>query len=388
MSVDHKSRGHAKLGASSSKRWMACPASIRLSEGIPPEPSSPYAAEGTAAHELSEMAIEQNKDCIDFLGEEINGFKVTQEMSDYVQIYVDYIREKSKEETKEVSIEEAFDLSFVKEGMFGTNDACIYEPYGELEIIDLKYGRTEVEAKDNPQLKYYALGAIQGGDYDKVRLTIVQPRVKNPIKSVLLDVKEIEAFEKELREAADRTENPNSEMKIGDHCFFCPAKAICPAKKKNALAVVQKDFNAEPIDSLPDPDKLELKQITKILDNKDAIIDWLNSVHKHATLIAKADGNPPPDYKLVRKKTNRKIADPKKFTNDFTDILGDDMFDKKLKALSKLEKLVGKEEMKDYLIRPEGEIILVPYADKRTEISLADGKRDHLAKLGIEPLNN
>ena len=44
---------HALLSASSSHRWLNCPPSVRLSEGIPDQ-GSDYAREGTDAHSLCE----------------------------------------------------------------------------------------------------------------------------------------------------------------------------------------------------------------------------------------------------------------------------------------------------------------------------------------------
>ena len=47
---------HALLSASSSKRWLHCPPSVRLEEGFPNE-SSIYAKEGTFAHSLCEYKL-------------------------------------------------------------------------------------------------------------------------------------------------------------------------------------------------------------------------------------------------------------------------------------------------------------------------------------------
>lgn len=49
---------HAQLGPSGASRWMACPGSVRLSAGLPDE-SSPFAEEGTKAHELAEICLKQ-----------------------------------------------------------------------------------------------------------------------------------------------------------------------------------------------------------------------------------------------------------------------------------------------------------------------------------------
>lgn len=47
---------HALLGASSSKRWLNCPPSARLGEGLPDTPSG-YAAAGTLAHAIAELKV-------------------------------------------------------------------------------------------------------------------------------------------------------------------------------------------------------------------------------------------------------------------------------------------------------------------------------------------
>ena len=54
--VQHSSRSHARLNASSSYRWMMCPPSVKLSEQFEDRPS-PYAEEGTFLHELCELKL-------------------------------------------------------------------------------------------------------------------------------------------------------------------------------------------------------------------------------------------------------------------------------------------------------------------------------------------
>ena len=44
---------HSTFSPSGTDRWVACPASIQLSEGIPDE-TSKYAIEGTLAHKVCE----------------------------------------------------------------------------------------------------------------------------------------------------------------------------------------------------------------------------------------------------------------------------------------------------------------------------------------------
>ena len=54
--IQHSSRAHARLNASSSHRWMMCPPSVKLSEQFADKPSA-YAEEGTFLHELCELKL-------------------------------------------------------------------------------------------------------------------------------------------------------------------------------------------------------------------------------------------------------------------------------------------------------------------------------------------
>ena len=56
MGKKKEERAHAVLAASSAKKWIHCPPSARLEEGIPDE-ESPYAAEGTLAHSIGELKL-------------------------------------------------------------------------------------------------------------------------------------------------------------------------------------------------------------------------------------------------------------------------------------------------------------------------------------------
>ena len=82
-----------------------------------------------------------------------------------------------------VLVEQRLDFSrYVPDG-FGTGD-CIIVSDDVLHIVDLKYGTgILVEAEENPQMKLYALGALEIFDalYDirEVSMTIFQPRREN-----------------------------------------------------------------------------------------------------------------------------------------------------------------------------------------------------------------
>ena len=107
------------------------------------------------------------------------------EMDDCTEEYANFVMEQLEAARNlcvdpRLMIEERLDFSrWVPHG-FGTGDAVIVADH-ELHIIDFKYGvGVLVEAEGNPQMRCYALGALDtyDGIYDieTVKMTIFQPR--------------------------------------------------------------------------------------------------------------------------------------------------------------------------------------------------------------------
>ena len=92
-SVVPEEEAHSRLGPSASERWLNCLGSVRYTADMPGTESD-YAAEGTAAHELSEWCRVQGKKAEHWLGQEIHAqgkrIPVTWEMVHAVQKFVDY----------------------------------------------------------------------------------------------------------------------------------------------------------------------------------------------------------------------------------------------------------------------------------------------------------
>jgi hypothetical protein len=156
----------------------------------PEQKPSIYAAEGTAAHEISERALRGNKDCSQFLGEtlEIDGFdiEITEEIVDSAQTYVDYVVSQNDEAAGALLfIEERYTLDQLQPPFEagGTCDAVIINPKLRLlEVVDLKHGRGIVDVNGNKQTRTYALMALLNApkqladSIDYIKVTIVQPR--------------------------------------------------------------------------------------------------------------------------------------------------------------------------------------------------------------------
>ena len=191
--IQHSTRSHARLNASSSHRWMMCPPSVKLSEQFADKPS-PYAEEGTFLHELCELKLHrylgdmtpevleaqyaEHRDN-DFYSDEAEN--VTDEYVDFCIETIESVRASCPDPL--ILVEHRLDFSeYVPEG-FGTGDLVIVAD-GVLEVVDFKGGRgVRVEADHNSQLMLYGLGALLEFDalYDirTVRMTIVQPRLNN-----------------------------------------------------------------------------------------------------------------------------------------------------------------------------------------------------------------
>ena len=83
---------HSPWGPSSSKRGINCSGSMKASKGAA-DGESIYAAEGTAAHYLSELGRKHNLPCIDWLGHVFKVCKyeitVDEEMAECEQAFND-----------------------------------------------------------------------------------------------------------------------------------------------------------------------------------------------------------------------------------------------------------------------------------------------------------
>lgn len=242
-------KGHAILSASSSDRWLHCPPSARLCETYE-DKGSDYAAEGTDAHELCEYKLKRALG-MDASDPTENLTWYNEEMEDCANGYAAYILEMveaAKESCADpkILIEQRVDFSRWVEQGFGTAD-CIIIADGTLRIYDYKHGLgVLVDATDNPQMKCYALGALELFDdiydIDNVSITIYQPRRQN--------ISTFEISKDELYKWADEVLKPTADLAFagdgnflcGEWCGFCKAKHECRARAEANLTLAQYDF--------------------------------------------------------------------------------------------------------------------------------------------------
>ena len=300
------------------------------------------------------------------------------EMIEAVSVYIDCILEdNAASEVTSFWIEHRFDLSkHIAPGMFGTADYVSYSSKENLlRVYDFKYGQgIPVEAKNNQQLKYYALGALLDtfSPADFVELVIVQPRCPHPdgpVRRFEMTAMELELdFRDELTEAVKRTKDPDAPLKSGDHCRFCPAAGICPELSKESMELAKTEFS--PLFSY-DPN-----QLSKALQYLPRIEAWIKSVREFAYNEA-LGGRTPPGFKLVEKRATRKWArdelEVRKLISPWLE--DEDIYDQKIKSPAQIEKILkienfdAKEILKPLVVSVSSGTTLVSDSDKRKAVN-------------------
>lgn len=398
---------HAILGASSAKRWLACTPSARLGERLTSrfgsEPS-PYAQEGTKAHALAEIKVRKAFYAADGMTttvysrmsqEErdaytgINAFRydalraelgdIPADMEHATDAYCDivmekYLSAKDQDASTRLLLEQRLDYSRWVPSGFGTGD-CVIVSDSLLEVIDYKHGvGIPVDAVDNPQLRLYGLGAIakfgQLYDFPAVRMTIIQPRLESVSEETLGRVELLDWAEAEVREKAQQAWKGIGDFVPGDHCRFCPAKAVCSARVAEALKLFRYGFESPGL--IPD------EQVPGILETLDVAEAWIKDFRAYAEKQA-LNGQKFPGWKLVRgKKPNRRWADPEEVRAQLlrAGYAPGQIETTSLKPVGEIEKTIGAKAFRalvgGLVAQGEGRLTLVPESDKRLEYASAD----------------
>ena len=365
-------KGHAILSASSSHRWLHCPPSARLCETYE-DKGNDYAAEGTDAHELCEYKLKKALR-MDAADPTENLTWYNEEMDDCATGYATYILElvdAAKESCSDpkVLIEQRVDFSRWVEQGFGTAD-CIIISDGTLRICDYKHGLgVLVDATDNPQMKCYALGALELFDLlydiDTVSMTIYQPRRQN-ISTYEMGKDDLYAWADEvLKPTADLAFAGDGNFLCGEWCGFCKAKHECRARAEANMLLAQYDFKLPPL--------LTDVEIEVVLAKADELVAWASDIKDYALQQA-ISGKTWNGWKLVEGRSNRKYTNDADVIQAVTDA-GFDPYEKKLLGITAMQKRLGKsrfdELLSGYITKPQGKPTLAPVSDKRPAMNNA-----------------
>lgn len=361
---------HALLSASAAHRWMNCTPSARLEQTFQ-DNSGEAAAEGTAAHALAEhklrraLKMRSKKPILQYDSEE---------MALYTDGYVEFVLEQIALAKKtcadpQVLIEQRLNFSkYVPDG-FGTGD-CVIIADGVLHIIDFKYGQgVLVSAEDNPQMKLYALGALElfDGIYDisTVSMTIYQPRRENVSTHTVLKESLYQWAEEVLKPTATLAFDGNGQYLAGEWCQFCRASVKCRARAEEKLNLAKFEFALPPI--LADED------IEEILTKLDDLTSWANDIKAYALEAAVSHGKEWRGFKLVEGRSIRKYSNEEAVVEAAKAAGYHDIYETKLIGITAMEKLLGKAKFQEILggliEKPPGKPTLVPLSDKRQAIN-------------------
>ena len=377
---NHKERAHALLSASSAHRWLECPPSAVANEAYPNQDTT-FTQEGTLAHEVAELVARSRLN----RGDNIFGTPwrddVTHEMTECAEEYADYIEEHKKSNDAIVLLEQRVDFSpWVPDG-FGTCD-CIIVQDDTLTIIDYKYGQgVAVSAADNPQMKLYALGAMNdygiAMDVKKVELHIFQPRMNN-ISTDTLTVEELMAWaEKTVKPTAEKAIQGKGKYAPGEHCRFCQHGGKCRALTKMCTEYL--DTHGLRV-ALP---VLAPYEVADVLRMEPMVTLWLKKVKEQA-MTTLMNGEELPGYKLVEGKLgNRKWKDEQTVYCTLKNMgyAEKDITETKVLSPSQMDKAIGKKKVAELLEglieRAPGAPTIAPITDKRPALDrLAEAQRD------------
>ena len=387
---------HAKLSASGSSRWLNCAASVQAEEQYEDD-TNIFSIEGSLAHEIADRCIKKDRDASYYEGHKVfksilkddhNNFfdgerlplRITKEMCEYVQQYLDYVR---AHETKETILypEQRVDFSnYIPDG-FGTSDNILIIPSERTaHIFDLKYGTgVQVFAKKNSQGMLYGVGTLNDYGFlhkiDKVVIHICQPRLHH-FESWEISTKKLLKWAKWASKRAAKTQKKNPKFTAGPkQCNFCKHLHNCEALAEYTEKMIGAEFDE--IGKLEAPDGISNERRNDILRARKIIEKFLTSVYTASLSLAET-GASITGHKLVKGRSIRF------YTEEAEGVLKKKLGKKKaykpkaLITLTEAEKLLGPKAFKDLQITDKStpKNVLVPKEDKREEVVISNGFED------------
>ena len=381
---------HSPLGGSGAYRWMPCPGSVALSYGIEEEESE-YAVVGTAAHALAQTCLIEGKDAWELIGYSIlpstGGMppegpvvEADKPMADAVQVYLNAVRSVHLDRNQGNSwVEREFYCPDLHEYFWGKTDFVFLDVAASnsngpvLHVWDYKHGAgIVVEVVQNPQLMYYACGALEDldlwFDVESVVLHIAQPRgfhFDGPLREWTIGTDDLEGWKDlVLIPAMDRA-LVSKDTASGEHCRFCPARArACPQ--------LLKDF-----DEMEKLMRLDEKNTAKELTNAQVgrfldLLDVAKIAGKAAgkTAFARMEaGKKIPGRKLVKQRSNREWREEAEAA--LKEKFGDRAYTQpELKSPPKIEELLeGGKMTAQYAFKPDKGLALAREDDKRMAVT-------------------
>ena len=290
--VPHDEREHSLRSPSKAGIYTRCPGAPRLWARVGEGGSSEAARLGTAKHTLAQTVMETGIDAKDFLGEVIkvegSNYTVDDDFAADVQKAVEMVWEVIGPDDGKMLLEVRVPIDhIVGPGETGNAD-LLYISWERKRafVIDHKFGRKVVKAANNPSLLLYAAGAIRyAGLWEQIEdwdftLAITQPVQGSPSIWELTG-KEMNDELTKLKGQCAETYKDDAPFAVGDHCFFCAGKPICPEMAIKVGSMVFDDPDFDNIDQKTDISELTPEAAAKVLPSLNAVEQWIKDFREH-----------------------------------------------------------------------------------------------------------
>lgn len=388
---------HARLAPSAAHRWIPCPGSIRLCKDIS-DTTSEAAREGTAAHTLAELCFREERNAENYVGETIGvaggpPIEVDMAMADAVNDYVAVVDLYSEGGERYVEQKVDFSHYISVPNQTGTADVVVVKP-PDITVIDLKYGKgVLVNAKNNPQLMLYALGALLDhsllNTFETVTIVIAQPQL-NHIDEWTLTVAELEMFAARAEISAERSVLANEDqpyLNPGEiQCRFCPAKAQCPALAQDVLNRLtgdtvklqsDKSISKQVSANILPTDTVTVEKLAECMRAIPLIETWCRAIRARVEREL-LDGQDVDGFKLVRgRRGPRRWADEEQVEELFKSfrLTQDQMYTRKLISPKQSEPYFTDNprrwnKLEQFITQSDGPISVAKKDDKRPAIEI------------------
>ena len=326
----HVEREHHEYSPSQSERFFLCEGSVNLLRRTANRVPSPYALEGTIAHEVLEAGLTNRcanatqaiSESIHFESEFDDEFKsCINDALDYVWNLLDELNAKYGDAELYVERKVVPPTENMPGEAAGYCDIAIYSAKArQLWVIDYKHGVGIAKAViGNTQVKQYAAGflfednpAVDPANVDMVTLVIIQPRAFHPdgeIREYITTPAALFDYLMELDEKIEACEKISAPLTPGiDQCRFCEARSTCPAVEETALASINSAFRSVrdvTQTMLPDPKSLDINRLAYAMNVASMVSLWLKAVESHVEELLRS-GVDVPGWKMVETKASRK----------------------------------------------------------------------------------
>ncbi|WP_408923036.1 DUF2800 domain-containing protein [Corynebacterium tuberculostearicum] len=157
----------------------------------------------------------------------------------------------------------------------------------------------------------------------------------------------------------------DGEFALGEWRRFCKFAPTCRTRAEANLALAKHEFAP--------PAELSNAEIGQVLAQLPDLKAWAADVEAHALSLAVNQGKTWPGLKLVEGRSIRKYADESAVAKT-AEVAGVDVWERKLKTITALEKQLGKKRfttlLGDLVVKPAGKPMLVSESDKRPALEI------------------